>query len=278
MGTKTLFAFFPQWQGSGPSPELWAGAQELRRRLPGFLFREVPVSLDPVSGITNGILGYEAILRQQQEAYRLVLNETPERIFSLGGDCGIEIVPVSWLNRRYDGQLAVIWLDAHGDLNTPETSPSKHFHGMPLRTLLEEAPHPFSDVAFSRIQPSQVMLAGVRDLDPAEHRFIQESGIPLFGVEALTADPSLPARLVLARGMHKVYLHVDLDVLDPSQFPNVKCPVAEGLSFETLRSVIRSCRAECHVVGGSILEFVEGRNDAGLLELVHDLTGDCPVP
>ena len=61
----------------------------------------------------------------------------PDIVVTVGGTCGVEAAPVAYLNERYDGNLAVVWFDGHGDLNSPATSPSGHFHGMVLRTLLE---------------------------------------------------------------------------------------------------------------------------------------------
>ncbi len=264
---QDLFVFFPQWQGSGPSTELWTGAQALRQRLPSIPFQEIPVSLVPILGITHGILGYEAILRQQQEEHRLVAEVNPERIFSLGGDCSIEIVPVSWLNCRYDGKLAVIWLDAHGDLNSPETSSSKHFHGMPLRFLLGGG-GPFAEsFCFSHLCPSQVVMAGVRELDAPEDRFIRNSRIQVFTVGEIEADPGLIARHIIRRGMRDVYLHIDLDVLDPMEFPYLKCPAPGGMRIETLLSVISSIKTDCNAVGLSILEYTQIQGDQGLTDI-----------
>ena len=264
---QDLHMFFPQWQGSGPSTELWVAAQDLRRELTSIPFREVPVSLEPIQGSTDGILGGDAIRRQLQAQHRLIQEASPERIFTLGGDCSIEIVPVSWLNRRYGGNLAVIWLDAHGDLNSPITSTSKHFHGMPLRFLLGEG-GPFTEpFQFSRITPAQVVLAGVRELDPPEEQFIQQSGIPVLRVDELEADPGLLARYVRRQGMAEIYLHVDLDVLEPVAFPCLKCPAPGGMQIDTLLSVIGSLKRECHVVGFSVLEFTRIPSGRGLTDM-----------
>jgi arginase len=148
---------------------------------------------------------------------------------------------------------------------------------MPLRFLLDEAPQPFSSARFSRLKPAQVLLAGTRDLDPPEARFIQKSGITVFGTEALQADPSVLAREILARGLREVYVHIDLDVLDPSRFPQVKCPAPEGLGLATLLAVLRSLKASCRLIGCSVLECVAEPDEAGLqaiLALIHEATGD----
>ncbi|MGY0038106.1 arginase family protein [Pedobacter sp. NJ-S-72] len=89
----------------------------------------------------------------------------PTKISTIGGDCGIEIMPISYLNKIYNGNLSIIWIDAHADLNTPESSPSKTFHGMPLRTLLGDGNKQFKELLFSTIKPEQISFIGLRDLD-----------------------------------------------------------------------------------------------------------------
>src|SRR5260370_10128057 len=103
-------------------------------------------------------------LARAPHAHHLLKKNNPRRIFPLGGDCGIDVVPISFLNKRYDGDLAVIWLDAHADANTPQSSPSKTFHGMALRTLLGEGVPQLAAASFSTLLPLQTFLAAVRDL------------------------------------------------------------------------------------------------------------------
>ena len=117
----------------------------------------------------------------------------PERPLVLGGCCCSHVGAVRGLTRRVD-RLAVVWLDAHGDLNTPETSPSGNTWGMPLRMLLDDGVVPASRVA----------LVGARNLDPPELAFVAEVGI----------DDSLDRAL---DGADAVYVALDLDVLDRSE-------------------------------------------------------------
>ncbi len=275
-GTETddLFLLFPQWQGSGPVPELRDAAENLRARLPSLPFRAVPVRTCPIAPQERGILGLSDIQGQQRSARALIQEAQPKRIFTLGGDCGVEPAPVSWLNHRYRGDLALVWLDAHGDLNTPESSPSGHFHGMPLRCLFGDGDPSWR---FSVLRPAQVLLAGARELDAAESAFIQEVGLPRCLVTELEADPSAAARTVRQMGLGHVYVHLDMDVLDPSAFRPLKCPTAGGLRLETLRAVLGHLKAQCPIVGFSVLEFTtirEGRDLDGIRSLIEAAIGD----
>lgn len=137
MTSRLLRLVFPQWQGSGKRKYVLYGAEMIRGLLPeGTPFAEVPVSMDEDIRLENGIWGYRQICDQLAGACDTVRKADPDKIFLIGGDCGIEVAPVSFLNRKYRGDLAVLWLDAHGDMNSPSTSATGNFHGMPLRLLL----------------------------------------------------------------------------------------------------------------------------------------------
>lgn len=259
-----LFLYFPQWQGSGAIPDLLEAADSLRAHWPSLPFTSVPVATGSIAPKERAILGFQDLQTQQRAAQRLIEEARPERIFTLGGDCGVELAPVSWLNHHYRSDLAVVWLDAHGDLNTPESSPSGHFHGMPLRFLLGEGDPSWR---FSMLKPAQVVLAGVRELDAAEAAFIQETALPRLSVADLEADPGCVARELQQMGFQHVYVHLDLDVLDPSAFPALKCPTAGGLRVKTLQSVLEHLKTQCRVVGFSLLEFTALRNDRDLDEM-----------
>ena len=122
-----------------------------------------------------------------------VASDLPARPLVLGGCCCAHVGAVEGLAARH-GHVAVLWLDAHGDLNTPETSPSGNEWGMPLRTLLERG----------TIAAADVVLWGARNLDPPEEEFIAAHGIG--------DDPAA----VLDRA-EAVYVALDCDVLDPDE-------------------------------------------------------------
>src|ERR1017187_5257676 len=126
----------------------------------------------------------------------------------VGGTCGAEAGPVSYFNELYSGDLAVVWFDAHGDLNTPETSPSGHFHGMVLRTLLGEGASAFSAEISRPLVASQVFLVGTRDLDAAERSYISDANIPVF----LDLDDDSVRRVngaITGAGFRRIYIHID---------------------------------------------------------------------
>ncbi|MEL7331242.1 MAG: arginase family protein [Cyanobacteria bacterium J06560_2] len=254
---STLNLFFPQWQGCG-NLGLYRGATLLRQVLdPAKSFAEIPVSSAYSLAVTQNILGLSQISTQLQAACSCIQHKNPARIFTIGGDCGVEIAPVSFLNQKYGRSLAVIWLDAHGDLNTPSSSPSGHFHGMPLRALLGEGPSTILSQSFSQLCPEQVFLVGVRALDLLESRFIRQSNLLLFSVEKVNANRSAELiRSIKAVGFNKVYVHLDLDVLDPQVFPYTACPTPKGINLESLSVLLTDLKCNFEIVGASVLEFL----------------------
>ena len=151
----------------------------------------------------------------------------PERPLVLGGCCCSHVGAVRGLTRRVD-RLAVVWLDAHGDLNTPETSPSGNTWGMPLRMLLDDGVVPASRVA----------LVGARNLDPPELAFMAEVGI----------DDSLDRAL---DGADAVYVALDLDVLDPSEAA-VFVPEPNGPGVADVEAILHDVVSRAPLAGTGV--------------------------
>jgi|GEM_PF-4931179 len=97
-----LNLYFPQWQGSGSTPELYEGAQYIKENLlKEHPFTMVDVSTEEELSVEHHILGYAQILRQLKQAVQLLISNKPAKFFTIGGDCGIELAPISYLNKSY---------------------------------------------------------------------------------------------------------------------------------------------------------------------------------
>ena len=243
----------PQWQGSSSlaARRLIDGARMLSEVLPpGPRLR---AQLASSAGTTEGGVRNAGVLAGNLAAVRAVLARagalTP---VVAGGDCGVELAPVEAAIGRFGDRLAVAWLDAHGDLHTPASSPSGAFHGMVLRALLGDGPGTLSPER--TLKPGQVVLAGVRALDPAEREFVRRHRIRLVGVDELAAASAL-ADAVAGAGAEAVYVHVDLDVLDPGEFGAVGFPEPGGLTISRLAAVVRVLAGRFAVAGIGITEY-----------------------
>jgi arginase family enzyme len=148
----------------------------------------------------------------------------PRRPLVLGGCCCAHLGAIRGLAARH-GRLAVIWLDAHGDLNTPETSPSGNLWGMPLRMAIDAGD----------VRPADVALVGARELDPPERAYVADRGI----------DDDLGRAL---DGVDAAYVALDLDVLDPGALA-VFMPSPGGLEPDDVERVLLDVASKTRVAG-----------------------------
>jgi arginase len=153
----------------------------------------------------------------------------------LGGDHSVALGTLGGL-ARVRGQGGVLWLDAHGDVNRPETSPSGNVHGMPLAAAMGLAGEQFvSDIyPLPAVDPSRVALLGVRSLDPAERALLSELDVLVLTMSDLDRkglEHSVHEALERVSGGGFVHVSLDLDVIDPEFAPGVGTPVPGGLSY-----------------------------------------------
>jgi arginase len=153
----------------------------------------------------------------------------------LGGDHSIALGTVGGLASR-GGAGAALWFDAHGDLNTPKTTPSGNVHGMPLAAALGRAADGFGSEAWPlpALDPARVSLIGVRSLDEGERRIVRELGLAVFTMSEIDRrGMEHVVREALDRAGGAPFLHVslDMDVVDPDVAPGVGTPVRGGLSY-----------------------------------------------
>ncbi|WP_255461279.1 arginase family protein [Glaciihabitans sp. INWT7] len=251
------FLIVPQWQGSGSSRamRLAEGASAISGDLP--VSATIVVEVPSEAGTDEGseVLRLSS-LRQIRDAQLAALATVSGLAITIGGDCGVDLASIHHAGARHEG-MAVVWIDAHADLNTPEESPSRAFHGMVLRTLLGDGP--VALIPDSPISAARVILAGTRSLDDGELAYIESAGIPVIAPDALDAD-SITAALV-ASGATSVYLHVDLDVLDPAEFGSLGYPEPFGVSLTTLLTVIAAAKAALPLAGAAVTEFAPASAD-----------------
>jgi arginase len=177
----------------------------------------------------------------------------------LGGDHSIALGTLAGMRAAAGEPGGVIWIDAHGDLNTPDTSPSGNVHGMPLAAALGLAGDDFSHpkLVLPALNPRRVVILGVRSLDPAERALIRETGIraiTMTEIDRIGIERAVLEAIDRASGPGFVHVSLDLDALDPEVAPGVGTPVKGGLTY---REAHLACEdlAESGLVGS--LELVE---------------------
>ena len=153
----------------------------------------------------------------------------------LGGDHSIAIGTLTGTAKHYK-QLGVIWYDAHGDLNTLETSPSGNIHGMPLAVSLGVGHDTLVNLGgyAPKIKPENVVIIGARSLDEGEREYIKETGMKVYTmheIDRLGMTRVMEETIDYLSGCDGVHLSLDLDGLDPSDAPGVGTPVVGGISY-----------------------------------------------
>lgn len=208
------------------------------------------VIVDEAPGPGDGIDRLAPIHQQVALAVEQSVHHA-ERPVAIVGDC-CQVIPVMAGLERCGIKPALIWLDAHGDFNTWDTTPSKFIGGMPLAMLTGRGDQRLmQQVGLEPIGDARVVLSDGRDLDPGERALVQASDIAHVALDEVAA--------VLPAG--PLYLHLDTDILDAAVAPAFLYPVTGGPSPETLRATLAAILLTNRVVAISICAAWDARRD-----------------
>lgn len=230
----------------GPSAVRYAGLQKRLERLgyqvidSGNITVHQAEELEDVSpapdfeGLAHYLPEVAQVCREIYDATRACARKQEHFIF-VGGDHSISIGTVSGMVDE-DAPMGLIWIDAHGDFNTPTTSPSGNVHGMPVAALLGMGPDILSRIGdkYPKLKPEQVVMIGIRDLDDAERHNLKAAGIKVYtmrdidehGIASITRQA-----LVHLSKFKTLHVSFDLDSLEPEIAPGVGTPVPGGLTY-----------------------------------------------
>ncbi len=225
----------------GPSAIRYAGLEERLQQL-GFTVSDhgnVATTLPEGAAVVDERMRY---LREILESCALVADHVRQAVSSgarplvLGGDHSVALGTLGGLAAAHGATGGVIWIDAHGDLNRPETSPSGNVHGMPLAAAAGLAGDWFAHprLAFPALDPGRIAIVGARSLDPAERALVREADIRVFTmseIDRIGIERTMHEALDRVAGPGFVHVSLDLDVLDPEVAPGVGTPVRGGLTY-----------------------------------------------
>ena len=165
----------------------------------------------------------------------------------LGGDhslaAGSVAASAEWVRRSASKPLGLIWIDAHGDMNTPATTESGNVHGMPLAALLGQEPLELASIGFSpSVLPQHTVLVGIRNLDEREKEQIRASGVHVFTMKDIDRDgiARVAERAIglAARDTGGIHVSFDMDVCDPAIAPGVGTPVRGGFDYREAHMIM----------------------------------------
>jgi arginase len=270
----------------GPSALRYAGLHERLQRLGlrtedlGNIEVRERLTLPAMAG---GLDFLPAVVRAAKETYEMGQSAVASGrvpVF-LGGDHSISVGTIGGVTAP--GPAGVLWIDAHGDLNTPETSPSGNIHGMPLAALLGLGAPQLVNLGRpgAKLPVGDVVLVGVRDLDPPERELLRRHDVRVYTMSEIDdrgiADVTRDA---LERLAHTPRLHVslDLDVVDPREAPGVGTPVMGGITYREAHLLMEIVARDGRLGSADIVEVnpmldTHNRTAEMAVELVASLFG-----
>lgn len=238
----------------------------------------------PSTESNTGLRNVEAVVQANHQLVEKVESIKQQGSFPLvlGGDHSIAIGSIAGVAKHYDN-FGIIWFDAHGDLNTPDTSPTGNIHGMPLAVSLGLGDSRLTNIGGFRpkVKVENIIIIGARSLDVGEKELIKKKGIKVYTmheIDRLGMPKIMEETIEYLKKTDGVHLSFDLDVLDPLYAPGVGTAVQGGLNYRESHLAMEML-AESQLISSA--DFVEvnpildDRNKTGILavELIESLFG-----
>ena len=206
---------------------------------------------------------------------------SPELPVFLGGDHSIAIGTVA--GAAAHGPLGLIWVDAHGDFNTPDTTPSGNIHGMPVAVLTGHGHPDLVNLghAGAKLRPQDIVMIGIRDLDGEERRLLVDSGITVYtmrDVDELGMATVVRRALTRLNHLERIHVSFDMDAMEPVEAPGVGTPVTGGLTIREAHLLMEILAESAKVSSLDVVEINpildEGNRTAELaVDLIASLLG-----
>lgn len=266
MTKQTIRLLMPQWQG-GNNPNYSFGAELLAWLAPDNDQPLIHIPVQAYDGTTleneNGTFGRKQLLEQLQAAHHIINDYKPDRIVMFGGDCLVEQAPFSYLNERYNGELGLVWIDAHSDLG--RIAGYDCGHTLPLGNLLGEGDEEFAKHVKIPLKPENVFIVGINVQTDLDSEIIQRLGIKTAKTHELMSSTESIMDWIKQRNIKHLAIHIDLDVLDPKAFrsllfANPEAPydfsAAGTMQMPELLKLIKRLSDETDVVGLGITEHL----------------------
>ncbi|MGW0828142.1 arginase family protein [Streptomyces sp. NPDC002845] len=269
----SLRLLWPQWQGAGASvvqelaPEFplpvarrgyAVGTAVLEAVLPPHdgSTAAVPVSMsDEGMEERDGVEAKVVVVEQLASALDVIRRHNPARITTLGGECAVSVAPFSELARRYGDDLAIVWIDSHPDIGTPQ-SEYAGYHAMAVAVLTGHGDPDVTNLLPATVSPDRVALVGLHEWTDDDFPNVAEWGIQSFGPDELRASTRHVLDWIAATGCSRVAIHFDVDTIDSNEIGLGLGMVPDGLTSSEVRRIVTDIGGSVDVVGFTIAEFI----------------------
>ena len=259
---------YPQWQGgvishwmldipaNDASKGYYLGAKLLNMLAPetNQEIIEIPISLDIKDRkIENGINSYQVILNQTKSALDTIKENNPDKIVTLGGDCSVSVVPFTYLAKKYQNDIAIIWIDAHPDITLPYDEYTG-YHAMALTACLGMGDKKIINLLPEKFDISKTLIVGLRSWDKGMKERQEELKIKSLSPDEVRNNSSAILEWLKNTGVSKVVIHFDLDVLDPAEIIAGVGVEANGMKIKEFIRIINDIASKHDLVGLTIAE------------------------
>ncbi|BCI63316.1 arginase family protein [Coprobacter secundus] len=259
---------YPQWQGgvishwmpdipaNDASKGYYLGAKLLNMLAPetNQEIIEIPISLDIKDRkIENGINSYQVILNQTKSALDTIKENNPDKIVTLGGDCSVSVVPFTYLAKKYQNDIAIIWIDAHPDITLPYDEYTG-YHAMALTACLGMGDKKIINLLPEKFDISKTLIVGLRSWDKGMKERQEELKIKSLSPDEVRNNSSAILEWLKNTGVSKVVIHFDLDVLDPAEIIAGVGVEANGMKIKEVIRIINDIASKHDLVGLTIAE------------------------
>ena len=259
---------YPQWQGgvishwmldipaNDASKGYYLGAKLLNMLAPetNQEIIEIPISLDIKDRkIENGINSYQVILNQTKSALDTIKENNPDKIVTLGGDCSVSVVPFTYLAKKYQNDIAIIWIDAHPDITLPYDEYTG-YHAMALTACLGMGDKKIINLLPEKFDISKTLIVGLRSWDKGMKERQEELKIKSLSPDEVRNNSSAILEWLKNTSVSKVVIHFDLDVLDPAEIIAGVGVEANGMKIKEVIRIINDIASKHDLVGLTIAE------------------------
>ena len=268
---KTVRLVYPQWQGASIAqwiPEVknpddaargyYLGAELLdflAPRNPSHKTLTVPVSLEVGDRKPqDGVIDRDTIAAQTRAAVAMLKAENADRIVTLGGECSVSVAPFCWLAEKYAGDVAVLWIDAHPDITLPgDVYPA--YHAMAVTALMGKGDKKILGELPATIPPERILFVGLRDWERQQILDRQkEYGMKHLGVADVRDSSQGILDWIKRAGARHVFIHFDMDVLDPAEIIPAVGVCKDGLKMAEVVRIINDVSATHDVAALTVAE------------------------
>ena len=265
----TIRLIYPQWQGGNISsliPDLSIEDSSKGYILGSFLLNFLAPETKNETYIVpidkkiskreekEGILDYKIITKQSKKALEIIKKANPDKILTLGGECSTSVIPFTYLNKKYNNDTAVVWIDAHPDITLPYDN-YNGYHAMAVSAMMGKVNENINKILPSFIDPSKILFLGLRDWEREEIKIRQKE----YKIKHLiNKDVNKSSNKILSwiksTGAKNVMIHFDLDVLDPKEIIAAVGVVPCGLKINEVIRIINDISKEYNLIALTIAE------------------------